>query len=79
MEGKQCSTCVRIVGEFRDDLSRAEHRISGMCQQCQDETFHDADECEDLDCKLCTAERSAEDEEVAHNSLVKQLNRLGGR
>lgn len=50
-----------------------------MCQQCQDETFRDSDDCEDLDWTLCTADRSAEDEEVAHASLVKQLRRLGGQ
>ena len=27
--------------EFKDELSRKEFGISGMCQQCQDETFKD--------------------------------------
>jgi len=34
-----CGTCGSEVGPFRDDLSRREHRISGMCQTCQDEVF----------------------------------------
>lgn len=25
--------------EFRDDLSRKEYTISGLCQECQDEVF----------------------------------------
>lgn len=28
-----------IVDEFRDELSRKEFDISGMCQRCQDDTF----------------------------------------
>lgn len=36
-----CVTCGKpIVNEnFRNDLSRKEYRISGCCQQCQDEVF----------------------------------------
>jgi len=25
--------------DFKDDISRREYRISGMCQDCQDEVF----------------------------------------
>jgi hypothetical protein len=28
-----------IEGEFRNDLSRKEYTISGLCQKCQDEVF----------------------------------------
>lgn len=28
-----------IEGEFRDELSRKEYSISGLCQKCQDEVF----------------------------------------
>jgi hypothetical protein len=28
-----------LVNEFRDELSLKEYRISGLCQQCQDEIF----------------------------------------
>lgn len=32
------------LSEFRDDLSRKEFRISGLCQKCQDEFFVDPGE-----------------------------------
>jgi hypothetical protein len=32
----QCVTCGGPAKEFRDDLSRKEFTISGMCQACQD-------------------------------------------
>ena len=37
----KCPCCGKVidVGEFRDDLSRKEYTISGMCQDCQDEVF----------------------------------------
>ena len=35
-----CVTCgTSVVGEFRDALSAKEYRISGMCQECQDNFF----------------------------------------
>lgn len=37
-EGK-CPTCGQPVGEFKNDLSRKEFGISGMCQKCQDSVF----------------------------------------
>ena len=37
-EGK-CPICKEIIGEFKDELSKKEFRISGLCQKCQDETF----------------------------------------
>ena len=40
-EGK-CPFCGKIIdvdNEFKDDLSRREYEISGMCQSCQDEFF----------------------------------------
>lgn len=33
-----CSEPVRIK-DFRDELSKKEFRISGVCQKCQDEVF----------------------------------------
>lgn len=40
-----CPTCHGAVGEFRDELSRKEFGISGMCQKCQDSIFdHDPDD-----------------------------------
>lgn len=34
-----CSFCGGEVEGFRDRLSAREYRISGLCQDCQDETF----------------------------------------
>jgi len=34
-----CPTCNEKVGEFRDELSKKEFSISGMCQKCQDSVF----------------------------------------
>jgi len=39
-EGK-CPTCGKIIdiSLFKDELSLKEFRITGMCQDCQDEVF----------------------------------------
>ena len=40
-EGK-CPFCGKVIdveNEFKDDLSRREFEISGMCQSCQDDFF----------------------------------------
>ncbi len=39
-EGK-CPFCKKVVlaSSFRDNLSRKEFNISGLCQDCQDKTF----------------------------------------
>lgn len=34
-----CPFCNKEIGEFRDELSRREYKISGLCQECQDEMF----------------------------------------
>jgi uncharacterized CHY-type Zn-finger protein len=34
-----CVTCGQPIGEFRNELSRKEYTISGMCQSCQDSVF----------------------------------------
>tara|TARA_R100000458_G_C8214957_1_gene201206 strand:- start:374 stop:616 length:243 start_codon:yes stop_codon:yes gene_type:complete len=42
-----CMTCDRTTTAlFRDEVSRDEYRISGMCQDCQDSVFG-ADEPEE--------------------------------
>jgi hypothetical protein len=40
-----CPLCGLTVEpkSFRDELSRKEYRISGMCQKCQDDVFQDPD------------------------------------
>jgi hypothetical protein len=39
-----CVTCGKAVTGFKDDLSRREYAISGMCQECQDAVFIQPDE-----------------------------------
>jgi len=39
-----CPSCGKAVnpnakGEFRDECSKREFKISGLCQKCQDETY----------------------------------------
>lgn len=36
-----CPFCKEVVrhDSFKDELSRREFRISGLCQKCQDKTF----------------------------------------
>ena len=42
-----CMTCDRTTtATFRDEVSRDEYRISGMCQSCQDEVFGGEEEPE---------------------------------
>ena len=43
----QCGQCVKCGAhelEFRDELSRKEHGVSGFCQSCQDDIFGPSDE-----------------------------------
>ncbi len=37
--GNQCVKCGEFGNEFRDELSRKEFGISGLCQDCQDGIF----------------------------------------
>ena len=37
--GSVCVTCGGEIGEFRNEVSQREFKISGMCQKCQDSTF----------------------------------------
>ena len=34
-----CVICGEDATDFRDDVSRREYTISGMCQMCQDKVF----------------------------------------
>lgn len=40
-EGKEkyCNNCGLIISWFRDNLSKEEYFVSGMCQSCQDIVF----------------------------------------
>lgn len=46
VEAGKCPTCQRKVNEdsFVDSLSKKEFKISGMCQECQDEVFKSEEE-----------------------------------
>ena len=41
VESGKCATCGKPIctDDFKDELSRREFTISGMCQKCQDEVF----------------------------------------
>jgi uncharacterized CHY-type Zn-finger protein len=44
MNRRSCVTCGKPANEFRDELSRKEYGISGMCQDCQDIVFVEPEE-----------------------------------
>ena len=35
----RCPTCQDEITEFRNEISKKEFSISGMCQKCQDSVF----------------------------------------
>lgn len=37
--GESCPTCGKPISYFRNEISRREFKISGMCQKCQDNVF----------------------------------------
>ncbi|PNX45642.1 MAG: hypothetical protein BV459_07980 [Thermoplasmata archaeon M11B2D] len=41
IQNKKCPTCGEEISqeEFRNDISKREYNISGMCQKCQDDVF----------------------------------------
>ena len=39
IEADVCVMCKKPAVEFKDELSKAEYAISGMCQACQDSVF----------------------------------------
>lgn len=45
----KCCFCKNPVGDFTDELSRQEYKISGACQNCQDWIFVEEEEEEDGD------------------------------
>lgn len=36
-----CTFCNEPIGEFKDECSKREFQISGMCQKCQDKIFRE--------------------------------------
>lgn len=47
IKANACAACGDKAETFRDDLSRREFAISGMCQGCQDKVFSEGDDDED--------------------------------
>jgi len=41
IENDLCMMCNNSAFAFRDELSRKEYSISGLCQTCQDKAFGD--------------------------------------
>lgn len=39
IRGGKCPFCREDIGEFKDDISKREYEISGLCQKCQDGVF----------------------------------------
>jgi hypothetical protein len=39
IKANKCTTCPGDALEFKNELSRREYTISGMCQKCQDKIF----------------------------------------
>jgi len=44
-----CESTAVADGDFTDDLSRREFRISRLCQKCQDGAFRDPEDEEEFD------------------------------
>jgi len=41
-----CVMCGSVAKKFRDEISRKEFAISGLCQKCQDKIFDEQEEVE---------------------------------
>ena len=41
INSRRCMTCNRGADYFKDEVSRREYSISGMCQNCQDRFFNE--------------------------------------
>lgn len=39
VDSNECAMCKRPAVNFRDSLSAREFRISGLCQECQDDIW----------------------------------------
>jgi len=43
IESDTCVSCKGEAKKFRDEISRREYSISGLCQSCQDLIFNETD------------------------------------
>ena len=50
IQGNSCIICDRPAVEFKNDTSRREYAISGLCQLCQDDLFEAGED--DPDCEF---------------------------
>lgn len=48
---KICVSCGKPATEFKDEKSAREYKITGYCQDCQDEIFDHFSECKEMNCK----------------------------
>lgn len=39
IEADRCISCEKDAKEFKNELSKREYSISGLCQKCQDNVF----------------------------------------
>lgn len=39
IQGDKCVICGGPAAGFKDEISKREYEISGLCQRCQDDTF----------------------------------------
>jgi hypothetical protein len=70
IQADKCPTCKNPVGDFRDEISKREYGISGMCQTCQDSVFGGAEDDETEDPNSPFAGVTLED-------IVAELQRRG--
>ena len=42
--GNSCMVCGKPATDFKDEISRKEFSITGMCQLCQDDFFKENDD-----------------------------------
>ena len=61
IDGGQCVKCGEFNLEFRDELSRKEHGISGLCQVCQDDIFGGPEENDEKEIVLDFAHKIFKD------------------
>lgn len=41
ISNNRCPMCNKEITGFRDELSKREYEISGLCQECQDKIFNE--------------------------------------
>lgn len=62
---QRCAQCGKEAVAFRDELSRKEYAISGLCQPCQDEAFAPPPGCDE-----CLIDLETKEQETWHMMSV---------